>query len=63
MPGKVVRLLVDVGAKVEANQSVIVIEAMKMQNELKAPKTGVLKRISVAEGAAVEAGQVLAEVE
>jgi biotin carboxyl carrier protein len=40
-----------------------VIEAMKMQNELKAPKTGVLKKISVAEGAAVEAGQVLAEVE
>ena len=63
MPGKVVRLLAGVGAKVEANQSVIVIEAMKMQNELKAPKTGVLKRITVAEGAAVEAVQVLAEVE
>jgi biotin carboxyl carrier protein len=63
MPGKVVRLLAEVGARVEANQSVIVIEAMKMQNELKAPKTGVLKKISVAEGAAVEAGQVLAEVE
>jgi biotin carboxyl carrier protein len=41
----------------------VVIEAMKMQNELKAPKTGVVKKISVAEGAAVEAGQALAEVE
>jgi pyruvate carboxylase subunit B len=63
MPGKVVRLLAGVGDRVEVNQSVIVIEAMKMQNELKAPKTGIVKRISVAEGAAVEAGQVLAEVE
>jgi biotin carboxyl carrier protein len=63
MPGKVVRLLAGVGAAVEAGQSVIVIEAMKMQNELKAPKTGVVKKINVAEGAAVEAGQSLAEVE
>ncbi len=39
------------------------IEAMKMQNELKAPKNGVMKKINVAEGAAVEAGQSLAEVE
>jgi biotin carboxyl carrier protein len=63
MPGKVVRILVPVGTAVEAGQSVIVIEAMKMQNELKAPKTGVLKKINVAEGAAVEAGQALGEVE
>jgi pyruvate carboxylase subunit B len=42
---------------------VIVIEAMKMQNELKAPKNGVVKKINVAEGAAVDAGQALAEVE
>lgn len=63
MPGKVVRLLAGVGAQVEAGQSIIVIEAMKMQNELKAPKTGVIKKINVAEGAAVEAGQSLAEVE
>jgi biotin carboxyl carrier protein len=42
---------------------VIVIEAMKMQNELKAPKSGVIKKINVSEGAAVEAGQSLAEVE
>jgi len=63
MPGKVVRLLAGVGVQVEAGQSIIVIEAMKMQNELKAPKTGVVKKINVAEGAAVEAGQSLAEVE
>ncbi|HET9282163.1 MAG TPA: biotin/lipoyl-containing protein [Candidatus Angelobacter sp.] len=63
MPGKVVRLLAAEGSSVEAGQSVIVIEAMKMQNELKAPKSGVLKKINIAEGAAVEAGQALAEVE
>jgi pyruvate carboxylase subunit B len=63
MPGKVVRVLVGVGTQVELGQSVIVIEAMKMQNELKAPKKGVVKKISVAEGAAVDAGQALAEVE
>jgi biotin carboxyl carrier protein len=63
MPGKVVRILALVGAQVEIGQSVMVIEAMKMQNELKAPKTGVVKKINVAEGAAVDAGQALAEVE
>jgi biotin carboxyl carrier protein len=63
MPGKIVRLLAAEGSAVEAGQSVIVIEAMKMQNELKAPKNGVIRRIKVAEGAAVEAGQSLAEVE
>lgn len=63
MPGKVVRVLAGVGTPVEAGQSVLVIEAMKMQNELKAPKSGIVKKINVAEGAAVEAGQALAEVE
>lgn len=63
MPGKVVRILAPAGTQVETGQSVLVIEAMKMQNELKAPKTGVVKKINVAEGAAVDAGQALAEVE
>ena len=63
MPGKVVRIVAKVGDQVEAGQSLVVIEAMKMQNELKAPKNGVVKKINVAEGAAVEAGQSLAEVE
>lgn len=63
MPGKVVRVLAPVGSAVEAGQSVLVIEAMKMQNEMKSPKNGTVKKINVVEGAAVEAGQVLAEVE
>ena len=63
MPGKVVRILAPAGAQVENGQSVLVIEAMKMQNELKAPKSGVVKKINVEEGAAVDAGQALAEVE
>lgn len=63
MPGKVVRIVAPVGTEVEAGQPVVVIEAMKMQNELKAPKKGVVKKINVAEGAAVEAGQALAEVD
>jgi len=63
MPGKVVRILAPVGTAVEAGQGILVIEAMKMQNEMKSPKTGTVKRINTTEGAAVEAGQVLAEVE
>ena len=63
MPGKVVRVVAPPGTEVEAGQPVLVIEAMKMQNELKAPKKGRVKRITVSEGAAVEAGQTLAEVE
>src|SRR5690348_14962479 len=63
MPGKVVRLLVSPNAEVEAGQAILVVEAMKMQNELKSPKKGVVKRILATEGAAVNAGDVLAIVE
>ena len=63
MPGKVVRIVAPVGAEVEAGQSILVIEAMKMQNELKSPKKGIVRKLNVNEGAAVEAGQALAEVE
>jgi len=63
MPGKVVRILAPAGTEVEAGQGVLVIEAMKMQNELKSPKKGIVKKLTVAPGAAVEAGQILAEVE
>lgn len=63
MPGKVVRILASAGTEVEAGQPVLVIEAMKMQNELKSPKRGRVKRLAVSEGAAVEAGQTLAEIE
>jgi biotin carboxyl carrier protein len=63
MPGKVVRIIAPVGGSVKAGQGVLVIEAMKMQNEMKSPKAGIVKKINVVEGAPVEAGQVLAEVE
>lgn len=63
MPGKVVRLLVAEKSQVQAGQGVLVVEAMKMQNELKSPKKGVVQRIVAAPGAAVNAGDVLAIVE
>jgi biotin carboxyl carrier protein len=63
MPGKIVRVLVSVGADVEAGAGVLVVEAMKMQNEIKSPKKGTIQRILVSEGAAVNAGDVLAIVE
>jgi len=63
MPGKVVRVLASQGAEVEAGAGVLVVEAMKMQNEVKSPKKGTIQRILVNEGAAVNAGDVLAIVE
>jgi acetyl/propionyl-CoA carboxylase alpha subunit len=63
MPGKVVRVLVSEGVAVEAGAGVLVVEAMKMQNEVKSPKKGTIQKILVAEGAAVNAGDVLAIVE
>ena len=62
MPGKVVRLLVQEGDLVKAGQGVVVIEAMKMQNELRAPKSGLVENIHVAENQAVNAGESLLEV-
>ena len=63
MPGKIVRVLVSEGAEIEAGAGVLVVEAMKMQNELKSPKKGTIQKILVSEGAAVNAGDVLAIVE
>ena len=63
MPGKVVRVLARVGAEVEQGAGVLVVEAMKMQNEIKSPKKGKIQKILVGEGAAVNAGDVLAIVE
>ena len=63
MPGKVVKLLVAEGSEVEPNQGIVVLEAMKMQNEIKSPKKGVVKKIGVKEGAAVNSGDMLATVE
>ena len=63
MPGKVVRVVAPEKTEVEAGQGVIVVEAMKMQNELKSPKKGIVQKILAAEGAAVNAGEVLAIIE
>jgi biotin carboxyl carrier protein len=59
MPGKVVKVLVAVGDEVKSGQGVVVVEAMKMENELKAPKDGKVKAVAVKEGQPVEAGQSL----
>lgn len=63
MPGRVVRVLATVGDEVAEGQGVVVIEAMKMQNELKSPKAGRVARLAVAAGDTVGAGDVLAVVE
>jgi biotin carboxyl carrier protein len=63
MPGRVVRVVATRGEPVEANQGVVVIEAMKMQNELKSPKAGRVVEIRVAAGDTVIAGDVLAVIE
>jgi len=63
MPGKVVRVLLRESSPVEAGQSILVVEAMKMQNEIKSPKKGIVQKIVSGEGAAVNAGDVLAIVE
>jgi biotin carboxyl carrier protein len=59
MPGKVVRVLVASGETVESRQGLLVVEAMKMQNEIRAPKGGHVERVLVAEGQTVAAGQPL----
>src|SRR5208282_927159 len=63
MPGRVVRVLVAENSEVEAGQGVVVVEAMKMQNEIKSPKKGIVKKMVAAAGAAVNVGDVLAIVE
>jgi biotin carboxyl carrier protein len=63
MPGKIVRVLVAVGDQVDAGQGLLVVEAMKMQNEMKAPKAGQVAALAAREGATVAAGEVLAVIE
>jgi biotin carboxyl carrier protein len=63
MPGKVVRVLVTAGSAVEAGQGLVVVEAMKMQNEMKAPRAGRVLTLPAKEGATVAAGEVLATIE
>jgi biotin carboxyl carrier protein len=59
MPGKIVRILVKLGDTVELGQGLIVVEAMKMQNEIRSPKSGAVEKIVAKEGDAVNAGDVL----
>ncbi|MDE3153993.1 MAG: acetyl-CoA carboxylase biotin carboxyl carrier protein subunit, partial [Acidobacteriota bacterium] len=63
MPGKVVRVLVAPGDAVTVRQPLVVVEAMKMENELRSPKDGVVREIKVGEGVSVEAGSLLVVVE
>jgi biotin carboxyl carrier protein len=63
MPGKIVKVLVELGATVTTGQGLIVVEAMKMQNEMKSPKDGRIARILAVEGGTVGAGETLVVVE
>jgi biotin carboxyl carrier protein len=63
MPGKVVRILAREMMEVEAGQGILIVEAMKMQNEIKSPKKGIVQKLLAAEGSNVNAGDVLAIVE
>ncbi|MBA3246444.1 MAG: biotin/lipoyl-binding protein [Pyrinomonadaceae bacterium] len=63
MPGKVVRVLVEMGAQVAAGDALLVVEAMKMQNELKAPKSGTVIELHAIAGQTVNAGDILIVVE
>ena len=62
MPGKVVRVLVAPGDQVEAGQGLLVVEAMKMQNEMKAARAGKILSVAVIPGATVAAGEILATI-
>ncbi len=63
MPGKVIKMLVKHGAAVTVGQGVIIVEAMKMQNEMKSPKDGIVLKIHAAEGSTVAAGETLLVIE
>ncbi len=63
MPGKILELLVEEGAEVELGDSVAILEAMKMENELKAPCAGTIAQITVTTGTNVEKNQLLIEIE
>ena len=63
MPGKVVKVLVKVGDEVKARQGLVVVEAMKMENELRSPKDGRVVEVVASEGMPVEAGRLLVVVE
>lgn len=63
MPGKIVRVLVKLGDSVEPGQGLVVVEAMKMQNEMKAPRAGTVVAVKTQPGATVTAGDILIVIE
>ncbi|MCV4615428.1 acetyl-CoA carboxylase biotin carboxyl carrier protein subunit, partial [Escherichia coli] len=63
MPGKVVRILNAEGSQVSKGDGILVVEAMKMQNEIKSPRDGKVAKIAASEGATVAAGELLAVIE
>ena len=63
MPGKVVDVLVGAGDEVEKDQGVLIVEAMKMENEIRAAVAGTVKAVHVTAGQAVESGELLLELE
>ena len=63
MPGKIIRVLVQTGQKVQAGQGLLVVEAMKMQNEIRSPKSGTVERLLAKEGQPVNAGEILAWID
>jgi acetyl/propionyl-CoA carboxylase alpha subunit len=63
MPGKIVRILVEASAEVQENQGIVIMEAMKMQNEIRSPKSGKILELKVSEGDAVGLGDLIARVE
>jgi biotin carboxyl carrier protein len=62
MPGKIIRVLVQAGDAVDVKQGLFVVEAMKMQNEIRSPKSGKVERLLVTEGQTVNAGETLATI-
>jgi biotin carboxyl carrier protein len=63
MPGKIIKILVQPGSAVTTGQGLLVVEAMKMQNEMKSPKDGIVAKVQVGEGATVGAGETLVVIE
>ncbi|CAN5787194.1 acetyl-CoA carboxylase biotin carboxyl carrier protein subunit [soil metagenome] len=63
MPGKLVRILTSEGAEIKKGEGIVIVEAMKMQNEMKSPKDGIVKEIRYTEGATINAGDILAVIE
>ncbi len=63
MPGKVVKVLVNKGDSVKEGETAIIISAMKMESEYKAPKDGVIKKVNVKDGDTIEGNQILIELE